>query len=94
MTEVTKTMIMRANMDLRQLGIQVNLNESEIVRLSRLTRDFQQVMEQFQEIQRIYLGKCRDFVVRAKAITEVALEESEEQNEKDLEAALLFSPEQ
>ena len=33
-----------------------------------MTRDFQKLMKQFQEIQRKSLDKCREFVIRAQAI--------------------------
>lgn len=72
---------MRANGDLRQVGRQDELKvfrprghalrpkqDAERARLTRMTRDFQIAMSHFQDIQRGSLEKCRDFVVRARAI--------------------------
>lgn len=51
-----------------------------------MTRDFQILMGRFQEIQRLSLEKCQDFVIRAQAIAHNSTKTSPNNTEESLES--------
>jgi syntaxin 7 len=59
------------------------------VQQGKISRDFQNVLHRFQQIEKMAAEKSREYVVKAKAISE-ALKHGEEQSDDEEESFLSY----